>query len=128
MGGNWSSLSTCFQGSLPSSFPPSPIFCQSSRLEAIVKLHGIRIGVPHDALNQHNRLGVSSSKAREPGTDQHGCSCSTSSTVIGPTKPTGTCRNRDRDMKISVRIGSSECNWSSCVLFSSFASGFSKRL
>jgi hypothetical protein len=68
----------------------------------MVKLHSIRIGISYDALYQHDRLRVSSSKAREPGTDQHGCSCSTSSTVIGPAKPTGTCGNRDRDMSVVV--------------------------
>lgn len=95
---NWLSLGSSFQGSLLSSSPLSPIFCQSSRFEAVVKLHGIRIGVPHDALHQHDRLGVPSSKAREPGADQHGCSCSTSSTVIGPAKPTGTYGNSDREL------------------------------
>lgn len=93
-------------------FPPlsHPLqFCQISRFQAVVKLHGIRIGVPHDALHQHDRLGVSSSKAREPGANQHGCSCATSSTVIGPAKPTGTCGNRDRDIR--VRLSSHTFSW-----------------
>lgn len=87
--------------SLPFS-PSSDDLLQGLRLETVIKLHSVRIGIPHDTLHQHDWLGISSSETREPGTDQHGCSSSTASTVIGPAKSTGSCGKKNRGINIDL--------------------------